>query len=270
MKLAIVGVGSIGTRHLKNALALGCEVFACESDDERRKSVRAHFPSIHVFDELGLLGCVQPCDAWLVCTPYDKHLFWAQEAVRRRIPVFVEKPLGSLDQIEDWRALVKASEGLTTQVGYQCRWHPKARAMKLLFPQPQYGTFGCRVDVKSWPGQSYGPLWLEASHDLDLALWMGAETSVDSVTPFGANLGAWTVDVSEGAYIRWWSVGGDSEGASVEFNLPEELGDQMYVDELQHFLDCVQEGIQTECPLFDGLRVLEVCQQIEQMARASV
>jgi hypothetical protein len=35
------------------------------------------------------------------------------------------------------------------------------------------------------------------------------------------------------------------------------LGDQMYVDAMAHFLECVREGKQTRVPLSDGLRVLE-------------
>lgn len=270
MRVAIIGCGSIGTRHLKNALALGCEVTAYDSDPARQSALRTEFPDVSV---LGVepIAPPPPADAVIVATPYDQHLAIVQGAVWSRMPLFVEKPLGSLDQIEDWRRLVEQSQGLVTQVGYQCRFHPKARAMKLLFPTPASASFGCFVDMKTWPGKSYGPLWVEASHDLDMALWLGAEPRVACVSAFGVNLGDdWSVDIRESDhYLRWWSVGTDSEGATVEFDSPDALGDQMYVDELAHFLDCVQSGRQTLCPLGDGLRVLEVCAEIERLAGKS-
>ncbi len=266
MRLAIVGCGSIGTRHLKNALALGCEVEVVEPDYQRILALRAEFPSVHVSNLLAW----REYDAVIVSSPYRDHLFPCQRAVEHRKPFFVEKPLGSLDQIEDWRRLVQASEGLTTQVGYQCRFHPKAQAMKLLFPKPESGSFGCYVDMGTWPGKAYGPLWLEASHELDMALHLGAEANVVRFDSFGAILGRseWTVEIVErDRYLRWWSVGDDdNEGVTVEWNSPAELGDEMYLSELKHFLDCVREGRPTDVPLKDGLRVLEVCKQIEEMA----
>lgn len=275
MRVAVIGCGSIGMRHVKNALALGCEVTAIEQSGERRDMLTAQFPAVEV-----TYGWDVSHDAAIVATPYDEHYPYAELAVGAGKPLFVEKPLGSLDEIEDWRQLVQASASLITQVGYQCRFHPKARAMKLLFQkQPErgmleVGTFYCYCDISTWPGASYGPLLLEASHDIDLALWLGAPGQVERVhrtdqeTSFCLG-DRWNVCIgSRREYLRVWSVGTlDDEGATVAFESPEELGDEMYVDELKHFLDCVQSGRQTDVPLADGLRVLEVCQQVEAMAR---
>jgi predicted dehydrogenase len=268
MRLAIIGCGSIGTRHLKNALALGCEVSVADVDPERPGSALALGATRWSF-YYGASVETQ-LDALMVCTPYDMHIAWAQWAIDRKVPVFVEKPLGSLDQIEDWRRLVDHSQGLVTQVGYQCRFHPKARAMKALGPFHGAG-FSCSVDTRKWPGKSYGPAWLEASHDLDLALWMGAPLEVTSAARGTAVLGeSWAVYVNDNAeYQRHWFASSERASCSVRFDSPEELGDQMYVDELKHFLDCVQSGRQTDVPLSDGLRVLEVCKQVEEMARAT-
>ena len=45
---------------------------------------------------------------------------------------------------------------------------------------------------------------------------------------------------------------------SVEYRDPAELGTEMYTAAMAHFLECVREGRQTEIPLADGVRVLEV------------
>jgi predicted dehydrogenase len=67
-------------------------------------------------------------------------------------------------------------------------------------------------------------------------------------------------------YHREWILTRRGLGAKVFFESPEELGVEMYYAEMAHFLDCVREQKPTICPLADGLKVLEVCAQIEQVA----
>jgi predicted dehydrogenase len=245
-RVAVIGCGSIGRRHLANLRALGCEVLSYD--------VSVFAPaSTHKAEEF-----IDRADAWVIATPHDNHLFWAEWAAAKRIPFFTEKPLGSLEQIERWRRLVAAASGLTTQVGYQCRFHPKAQAMRALVPNPVGGDFHCVVDMAQWPGRAYGPLELEASHDLDLALWMGAPVNLAGQTDWRVS-----IENSPGGYCRSWSVFDDTSEARAVFDSPGELGDQMYVDAMAHFLECVREGKPTICPLADGVRVLEA---VEAMA----
>jgi predicted dehydrogenase len=267
MRLAIIGLGSIGMRHLKNALALGCDVGVSDLDLEREAEVVAAHPTTHA---CSYYFAPNDYDAAIIATPYDWHLSVASMFIQCRVPVFVEKPLGSLDQIEDWRRLVQESQGLVTQVGYQCRFHPSAIDMKSRGPAWR-GEFECAVDMRSWPGKAYGPLLLEASHDMDLALWLGF-TAVpvvrENIADVYVQFHDFSLRVSDNSsYHRKWLVRRTGECESVEWSSPESLGDQMYVDELKHFLDCVRDGKQTVCPLSDGLRVLEVCKAVEEMAR---
>lgn len=232
MRVAVIGHGSAGRRHATNLEALGCEVE--RFDWAEQDGVRPALEWVPRY-----------WDAVVVSTPWDCHLRYVEAAVAVGIPVFCEKPLGSLEQIPRWRELVKAAEDLTTQVGYQLRFHPRYRAMRQLVPEPEFGEFTCDFDMGRWPGKAYGPPELEASHELDLALDCG--------------LGRESVILNSGEpeYFRGWSLDDDNASACVQFFSPEELGDQMYVDEMAHFLDCVKEGKQTICPLSDGLRVLE-------------
>lgn len=274
MKLTIVGGGSIGERHLANALSLGCQVTVYEPRPERADYLRANYPAT-------VLSGLSPDDHWdavMVCTPWDQHLLFAQEAVRRRTPLFVEKPLGSLEQIEDWRTLVAEAGDLVTQVGYMLRFHRKAIALRALVDdRARAGYFRLSCDMAQWNGGSYGPPLLECSHELDLALWFGAppvvSNRVDQSSSDVIRLGSdWMVfwTSSSERYWRFWSLGEDASEdqvyAHVAFDSPDKLGTLMYYDELAHFLDCTQTGRQTDCPLADGLRVLEVCKQVEGMA----
>lgn len=274
MRVCVIGAGSIGTRHILNLLALGCHVYVQETDARRRLEIKSACPEARVF---GLLGGDESFDAMVVSTPYDLHLHYAEYAIGHGIPVFVEKPLGSVSQLSAWRRVAAAYEGLALPsiTGYQCRFHSTAKAMRLLAPA-ESGFFATACDMRTWPGKSYGPLALEASHDLDLALSMGAPATVTEaiIDPHyvAIQLGPhWRVTIEDRAdYRREWTVDQRGASMSVTFDRPEALGDQMYRDEMAHFLDCVQSGRQTECPLSDGVRVLEVLSQAEQLCRESL
>lgn len=265
LRVAVIGAGSIGLRHIRNLLELGCEVFVRDADDARLEAVKAEHGVL--FAHLS-----ERYDAAVIATPYRDHLRYAAHFIAENTPVFVEKPLGAIDQLSDWRAFERNSRHLVTQVGYQLRFHRVAQAMRSLVPG-ESGFFATACDMRTWPGKSYGPLLLEASHDLDLALSMGAPATVtDAVIDphyVAIQLGPhWRVTIEDRAdYRREWTVEQRGQSMSVTFNSPDALGALMYYDEMRHFVECVREGRQTDCPLSDGVRVLEVAAQAEQMAR---
>jgi predicted dehydrogenase len=239
-----LGCGSIGQRHIANLQALGCEVQGFDA---------------FVAPGVRPVQCLTMShwDAVVIATPWFAHLSYVRAAADNGTAFYVEKPLGTREQLYNWREL--AGDVLPINMaGYQCRFHPKAKAMKALVPSPVGGDFHCVVDMANWPGQSYGPLELEASHDLDLAFWMGAPVNLAGQTDWRVS-----IENSPGNYCRSWSVFDDTSEARAVFDSPGELGDQMYVDAMAHFLECVREGKPTICPLADGLRVLEA---VEAMA----
>jgi predicted dehydrogenase len=182
--------------------------------------------------------------AMVIASPWDTHIKWVEVAVERQLPFFVEKPLGSLEQLPRWREIA-AMDLPVNQVGYNLRFHPRYLAMRQMVPKPTGGAFCCDFDMSRWPGKAYGPPELEASHELDLALDCGLTS--DSVT----------LNSGEENYYRGWLVHDDTALAECWFQSAEELGDQMYLDEMAHFLECVREQKPTRVPLSDGLRVLE-------------
>lgn len=269
MRVAVIGCGSIGRRHVGNLLALGCEVFALDSDGGATHRAKREHPRLTIGIPRSFDGDI---DAAVIATPWHNHLTWVEWAIRMQIPFFVEKPLGSLEQLPRWRELA-ALDLPINQVGYQCRFHPKAQALKdmAISVTPDYGTFYCDVNMRTWPG-AYGPLLLEASHDLDLMLWLGAEPRVVHCIQRDGSIGLylgsarWLLRLRDGRpYYRAWSMGvfGDGGGSLVEFTAPEALGDELYRAEMAHFLDCVRNQTPTLVPLADGLKVLEVCAQVE-------
>ena len=186
-----------------------------------------------------------------------------------RTPFFVEKPLGSLDQLPRWREIA-AMDLPVNQVGYMLRFHPDVQTMRSVVPAPDM----IALDL-AWDSSKYAEPLLESSHEIDLmchllgrqpdvlSAWSDGEAFVFSCVD--ADVRIWT----RAPYRRRWSARDRCRSVGVTFSRPEDLGDQMYRDELVHFLDCVREQKPTICPLADGLKVLEVCAKIEAVTKAN-
>ncbi len=276
LRVAVIGAGSIARKkHIPNLLSMGCEVHVLDPFAE----ALINLPEGAIPFHLGPNSGVAPTDydAIVVASPLGSHLGWAKMAIGTGIPLFLEKPVGHIAELSEWRRLADRAADLTTQTGYQLRFHPILRMMREQFKEPTSGGFYCDVNMSTWPGQSYGPWLLEISHELDAALACGAPTDVaqvDRIDATSANiwLGGeerWLVSLDADAdrYYRSWRLAQGQSTIDVQFHAADALGSLMYYDEMLHFIECVREGRQTDCPLSDGVRVLEVCAQIEQMAR---
>lgn len=249
MRVAVIGMGSAGRRHADHLGALGCIV---DRYDAQPGDGIAHAADWRP----------SSADAVVVATPWDAHLAYTEQAIRAGCPVLVEKPLGTLDELPRWRALVADAQSVVTQVGYQCRFHPAWQTMRAQ-GDPVAGYFVCRVDMRTWPGRRYGPVWLEASHDLDLALSCGADLDLSMGRCRRSRNGRWSVWVQDQSpYYRSWRLQYASGYMEAVFQDPAALGAEMYRAQLVHFCACAQTGRQTDVPLADGLRVLEVVAEV--------
>jgi predicted dehydrogenase len=166
MRLLIVGFGSIGKRHHRNALALGVK----EEDIEIVDPLVSDSPPLE--DALSR----QP-DGILICTPFSTHYDIAKDALRHTdAAVFIEKPL--CETLDDATSLVEMSIGRITQVGYCWRFHDTViGAMSDINTaaaegkRPAHLKLTCYSCRSMWPGlaSTYGDVIYEASHELDLA-----------------------------------------------------------------------------------------------------
>lgn len=161
MKVAVFGYGSMGTRHAKNALALGHEV-------------RVHDPQLGLGSEGDLheRETMRWAEAVVIATPAATHarLLWSALWLSR--PVYVEKPLVMNSAQVD--ALADRFNVSRVTVGYNLRTHPHVAALKQWLDgrTPAVATFYTLSDMATWPGRTYADTLLECSHEIDLALWM--------------------------------------------------------------------------------------------------
>ena len=89
MKLAIVGLGSIGRRHLQNFRAVGVEeLTAYDAAPAQRESVAREFPFASVTGTLE--EALDGARGVAICTPPDSHLALARMAADRGAHLMIE------------------------------------------------------------------------------------------------------------------------------------------------------------------------------------
>lgn len=312
-RIAVVGCGSIGARHLRNLTTLGCpNLIAIDPDLEHRTRAAidsgAHeAPSLEAALEAG-------ASVVFVTTPTSEHLGPALEAVRAGADVFIEKPLAAtlcgVDDLLD----EAARRGTIALVGCNLRFHPGLALVQRLTAAGAIGrVISARIEFGSWlpdwrPRQDYrlgyatrresgGGIVLDAIHELDYARWIMGE--VENVACFAGSLSSLDLEtediaaillrfesgaigevhldyvqraysrtcqlIGEEGTIHWsWPAGEvrlyrASTGSWRTFEVPEGwVPNQMYVNELEHFLACLTGDETPVLDLPNAARVLEI------------
>jgi predicted dehydrogenase len=186
VKVAVLGCGSIGRRHLRNLAAMqDVELLAYDPSRVALHQASAEArcrPVAHVTD----LWRERP-DAIVVAAPPAEHLRLIAAGLEAGCHVFVEKPLThSLDGLD--AILARSHEaGVTTMVGCNMRYHPGPAAIRQLVNDHTIGqVLTARLHTGSFLPQwrpetdfrtSYtsdptqGGALLDCIHEVDLALW---------------------------------------------------------------------------------------------------
>lgn len=153
MKIAIVGLGSMGRRHLKNLIALG----------ERNIILYRNSMSTLPDKELEGLPVETNIDALLentpsaviISNPTALHLDVAIPCASAGCHILLEKPVShSLERISDLQSAVKRGGG-NVLVGFQFRFHPTLQTAAKIIADGEIGTV---VSVHSHWGE-YLPEW---------------------------------------------------------------------------------------------------------------
>jgi predicted dehydrogenase len=193
IRLAVVGCGSIGSRHARNLRTLGApELALCDLDGARAERLATELGVRVVSPDLDALLVAYRPHAVLVCTPPSSHLDVATRAVRAGAHLFCEKPLASgLEGVDDLLALC-AREERFLMMGMCYRFHPGLRRLQQRIAA---GTVGRVLAAQLWAGQ-YLPDWhpwadyraeysarralgggvlLDSIHSLDTLRWLLGE-----------------------------------------------------------------------------------------------
>lgn len=126
--LLIAGFGSIGQRHLRNLLSLGCRDIVLYRSGKGFSSASDEY-RIPVEHELKAALSYQP-KAVIISNPTALHIPLALAAARAGCHLFIEKPVShNLDGFGRLMREVKESK-ICVMVGFQFRFHPALRKIK--------------------------------------------------------------------------------------------------------------------------------------------
>lgn len=194
MKLLIVGLGSIGSRHAGNAAPLdGVEAAVFDVDPGLAEAAGSRL-GVQSFCSWRAALEWRP-EAAVVAVPTSMHLALASELMDSGAHVLVEKPISdSLDGVD---AFLDKADALGRKVFVVCnmRFHPAIKAVREslprigrpLFARAHYGNY--LPDMR--PGADYRKLYcaqksmgggvvLDAIHELDYLTWFFGSMSVVS------------------------------------------------------------------------------------------
>jgi predicted dehydrogenase len=129
-RVVIIGVGSIGERHLRCFLATErAQLSFVEVNPELRQTIAARYPQAYAHATLEEAIETAPTVA-VIATPAPLHVPQALQLAQRGVHMLIEKPLSTrLDQIDDLLALVRVNK-LVAAVGYVLRTQPALAAMR--------------------------------------------------------------------------------------------------------------------------------------------
>ena len=214
MKLAIVGLGSIGRRHLGNFHSIGVEtLLTYDIVQAQREAAAAQFPFVTVTPTLE--AALDGADGVVICTPPDCHVTIGRLAAERGAHLMVEKPLAmSLAGVEE---LLRAcdAKGLRVLTAYNWRYWPAMLLVEQLLKEGRIGPvraarteYAYHLSIR-YPGKDYrqfymadagqgGGCLLDESHAIDYMRWLlGEIIEVSAVVDRVSSLEIATDDIAD-------------------------------------------------------------------------
>jgi predicted dehydrogenase len=312
MKLLVVGMGSIGQRHVRNLRELrDIEILVYR---RRRRPLPENLRGdwLREFDDLDAALDEGPVAA-LICAPPTLQVESASRAVEAGCHLFIEKPIS--DRLDGLEALVGDVErrSLVTLVGYNLRFHPQLLRIHQLVTAGRIGRVtSIRAEVGQYlpdwhPDEDYregysarrnlgGGAILDLIHEIDYVQWLGGpvsrvacfaeraselaisvEDTAEIILDFEAGaIGSVHVDYVQRTLGRNCKIIGDA--GTIVWNLPEQElrlfeisspewqvfhehgfeSNTMYVEEMRHFLDCIEGRAMPVVNLRQGVETLRV------------
>lgn len=149
-RILVVGVGSIGERHLRCfGLEGGCRLGLVEPLESRRNDVADRYGVADRFASLDD-ACRQTWDAAVICTPAHLHVTHGVQLAPHCRGLLIEKPLATdLTEVPKLRAAVA---GKLVQIAYVYRVHPAVEAIKKLIAD---GAIGEPLQMTIVSGQHF-------------------------------------------------------------------------------------------------------------------
>ena len=203
VRLGLIGVGNIGSAHVRNILEGKCpelEITAvADRRESRREWAREQLPDAAVFTEGKDLISTGVCDAVLIAVPHYQHPPLAIDAFDHGLHVMCEKPAGVYTlQVREMIAAADRHPELTFGMMFNQRTNCVYRKLKEMIEAGELGgikrmswliTDWYRTQYyydsgawrATWDGEGGGVLLNQCPHQLDLLQWLcGLPVSVQA------------------------------------------------------------------------------------------
>lgn len=315
-QVAIVGLGSIGRRHLRilKGMRPEIEVTLIRSgkgqDWPEKNLARRTVPSIEEAIQVGITAAI-------ISSPASMHISQAIELAKAGVHLLIEKPLShNLKGVNEFLS-EEETGGVVCLMGYVLRHDPAAKKFKEILEEGRTGQLlHARVECGSYlpdwrPQQDYhesvsasaelgGGVLLELSHELDHIRWILG--NITSLYAHLQNSGTLGIEVEESAdlilineddlpisvhldfnsrhpircskvhgtegeltwdaihkKVIWYPTVGEPQVESFDFE--QEF---IYLEQLNHFLDCIENGTPPVVTLEDGAATLRLVEAAKQ------
>ncbi len=230
MNILILGLGSIGQRHLRNLKLIEpkSNFYAIKSNRKKNTPLLNNFNQVLKGDikkkySLSYFNSIAEIyrnnikiDCAFVCTPSSKHISQVIELLKYNIHCFVEKPLGSSSKkLSELENLLKKKDKLITMMGYQLRFNPlliylnkiikkKSPIGKLISANIHHGE-----NIKDFhPYEDYrvsyaankklgGGVILTQIHEIDYFLYLFSEYKIINTTYISSKISDLDIDVED-------------------------------------------------------------------------
>jgi predicted dehydrogenase len=214
VKLAIIGLGSIGRRHLGNFRAVSVDTLsAFDAAPAARSAAATQFPFAEIAGTLE--AALDGVDGAVICTPPDSHMAIARMAAERGAHLMIEKPLAQVaDGVEDVLRLCD-QRGLRVLTAYNWRYWPPIQLVARFLAEGRIGPVrAARTEYAyhlstRYPGGDYrtaymadakqgGGCLLDESHAIDYMRWLlGEITDVSAVVERASSLDITSDDLAD-------------------------------------------------------------------------
>lgn len=195
IRIAIIGVGNIGTAHVNNLLANEMKnvllTGLCDNQPEKLAKIREKLGESYLyFTHAASVFSSSEIDAVIIATPHYDHPILAIEALKAGKHVLIEKPVGVYTKkVQEMLTEAKKHPELTLALMYNQRMNPLYQKAKELVDsgeigelrrtnwiitdwyrsQSYYDSSNWRA---TWKGEGGGVLLNQDPHQLDLWQWI--------------------------------------------------------------------------------------------------
>jgi predicted dehydrogenase len=186
-RVLIVGIGSIGERHLRCFQTTGRgDVSVVDINDRLRATICERY-GVRGFADLE--SAAKSCDAAVIAVPADQHVEIATKLAAAGVHVLIEKPLGTRLDGVDCLARTARERGVVIGVAYVYRCSSSLAAMR---DAVRSGRFGRPVEMVSITGQHF-PTHRPAYREIYYADRATGGGAIQDALTHLLNVGEWLV-----------------------------------------------------------------------------